>query len=225
MNDKKNLVIYGNGSIAIMLYYYLKDHYNIVGFCVDQCCIVDSKLESLPVVSFEKVDVLFPPIDHVMIIAVGFVQMNKIREKKYEEAKKRGYDLISYIHPTVSYSPNVEFGQNVIILEFTSIHSGSKIGHNTFISSNSNIGHDCKIANHCWINAGVSIAGGTSINDKSFFGMNSCVGNGISIAEKTFIGASTYINKNTQPGDVYLPNESVKFKMKSEKFLKIMNIT
>ncbi len=224
MSSKRKLVIYGNGAMASMLYYCMKDLYDIVGFCVDEICISNSMIESLPIVAFEDVDTIFPPNNHFMLIAVGFVQMNKIRKFKYNEAKAKGYSLVNYIHPSVSIYSNVELGDNVIILEFVSIHPGSKIGNNTFISSNVNIGHNCVIGDHCWINSGVSIAGGATIGNKCFLGINSSIGHKLKIAEKTFVGANVFINQNTNVEDTYLSAESTKFRMKSEKFLKFMNV-
>ncbi len=223
--SKKKLIIYGNGSIAKMLFRYVYDIYDVVAFCVDKVCILEPFLESKPVVDFNDVEKLFPPKDHLMLIAVGFVQMNRVRALKYKEAKDKGYSLISYIHPTAVFCSSVEFGENVIILEFVSLHSNVKIGNNTFISSNSNIGHDGIIRDNCWINAGVSLAGGVTILDRCFLGINSSVAEGVKVGQKTFVGANTFISQDTDIGDVYLPSESTKFRVKSDKFIKMMNIS
>ncbi len=104
-----------------------------------------------------------------MISAIGFVDMNELRENKYEEAKAKGYEFVSYVDNTVKILDGVEIDDNCIILDFVQIHPFSKIKKGTFISGNVNLGHDCIIEPYNWINAGVSMAGGCQVGKGCFF--------------------------------------------------------
>ena len=217
-------IIFGNGSMARVLYSYMKDSFDIAGFCVDSCCLKDAENTycDLPLVSFEDVQEKFPPSEFNMILSIGFIEMNGLRECKYLEAKAKGYKFVSYIDPSVKIHNGVEIGENSIVLDFVSIHPDSKIGHSTFISSNVNIGHDCIVGDLNWINSGVSIAGGVNVGKKCFFGVNSCVSHGVRMGEQTFTSANTLISKDTNAQDVYIPQNPELFRLKSKKFLKFI---
>ncbi len=206
--------------MAKVVYSYAKRSMDVCGFTVDDSCIKQNDFCGLPLVPFSKVEYQFSPEIYKMIIAVGFIDMNELREKKYQEAKSKGYQFTSYIHESVLIHEDVFIDENCIILDYVSIHPGSRIGHGTFISSNTNIGHDCQIEHSNWINSGVAIAGGCHVGPSCFFGVNASVGHGVHIAKQTFIAANTFISKDTQEGKVYLSEVGQQLKMKSKAFLK-----
>lgn len=224
MADKPDLVIYGNGNMAKMLFHYLKAHYTIKAFTVDSACIDVQEINGLPVIPFEDVENHYQPEQHKMIVAVGFVQMNRIRQNRSAEAKAKGYKLISYIHPSVSTHDINEIGENNIILENVSLHPYVKIGHNNFISANVNFGHGCIVHDNCWFNAGVSVAGEAVIHNNCFFGVNASVNNNIEVAEKTFIGANAFLSRSSSAGEVYLSEPGEKLRLNSDAFVKFMKV-
>ncbi len=224
MVESNKLVIYGNGNMARMLFHFIQQTHEVVGFCVDAACLDATEIEGLPVVPFDEVATIFPADSHEMLIAVGFGAMNDIRARKCREAKEQGYRLASYIHPTASIASNVRVGESAVILEYVSVHPYSTLGDNVFISSNTNLGHGCSIGDHCWLNAGVSIGGDTVLEAQCFMGINASASHGLTLGEKTFIGANTFIAQSTEPGDVYLPQEGQKFRMKSDRFMKLMSV-
>lgn len=221
---KKDLIIYGNGHMAKMLYHIIKATYNVVAFTVDDDFIDEKTIEGIPVKAFSNIEATTPPQENLMLIAVGFVNMNEVREQKYIESKAKGYSFINYIHPSVCLYDNIDIGENNIILEFVSIHPYTKIANNNFISGNTNIGHGCSIEDNCWINAGVSIAGESVLKNNCFLGVNSSVGHDVTLSERSFIGANTLIHKDTMPGEVYLSPSGEKFRLKSDAFLKFCKI-
>lgn len=220
------VLIYGNGSIARILYSYARHNMDVCGFTVDDVCIRESQSTfcGRPLVPFNMVETIFPPQDHKIIIAIGFIDMNELREKKYLEAKEKGYSFGHYIHPSVMIHDDVSFGENSIILDHVSIHPGCRIGNSTFISSNVNIGHDCTVGAFNWINGGVMIAGGCDIGQGCFFGVNSSVGQGVRMGKRNFVAANTLINKSTKDGEVYLSESGQLFRLSSKSFLKFSRI-
>lgn len=219
-------IIYGNGAIARLLYSYARCSMDIAGFTVDDVCITDNAKSflGLPLVPFSQAETQFTPESHNMIIAVGFVEMNALRIRKYREARQKGYQFVSYVHESVLMHDNVVIEENCVILDHVSIHPGCRIGHSTFVSSNINIGHDCIVGEANWINSGVSIAGGCNIGEGCFFGVNSSTGHGLHIGERNFIAANTFVNKSTEADQVYLSEPGLLFKLKSKAFLKFSRI-
>lgn len=219
-------IIYGNGAIARLLYSYARHSMDIAGFTVDDVCITadaDTFL-GLPLVPFSRVEKQFDPGYHNMIIAVGFVEMNALRTRKYLEAGQKGYRFASYVHESVLMHDDVVIEENCMILDHVSIHPGSRIGRGTFVSSNVNIGHDCSVGEANWINSGVAIAGGCEIGAGCFFGVNSSTGHGLRIGVRNFAAANTFINRHTEADQVYLSEPGQLFKLKSIAFLKFSRI-
>lgn len=223
MKNKK-LIIYGNGHMAKMLHQFVKAEFNVVAFTVDRQCITDNGLVGLPVIPFDEIENHYSTSECCMLVAVGYVQMNDVREKKYLEAKQKGYKFINYIHPSVVMHDELVIGENNIILDHASVHPYTAIGNGNFISSNSNVGHGCQLGDNNWINGGVSIGGETVIENKAFLGVNSAVGHGVVIKSGTFIGGSTLISRDTEPDGVYLASSGEKHRLNSKAFLKFSGI-
>jgi sugar O-acyltransferase (sialic acid O-acetyltransferase NeuD family) len=215
-------IIYGNGAMAKILYSYIRSDKNVCGFTVDDISINNNSNSfcGLPLIPFNSVEKIFSPSEYTITIAVGFIDMNELRNKKYNEAKSKGYSIGTYVHPSVMIHDDVSIGENCIILDYVSIHPGCRIGNNTFISSNVNVGHDCIVGPSNWINGGVMIAGGCDIGQCCFFGVNSSVGHGVRIGARNFIAANTLINKDTKDDGVYVSEPGQLFRLKSKSFLK-----
>lgn len=221
-DSTKELVIYGNGAMAKVLYYYARRSMNVCGFTVDETCIPEGSKTycDLPLVPFSQVHETFPPGQFLMIVAVGFIEMNELRMRKHREAKQKGYAFATYVHDSVIVHDNVDIEENCIVLDHVSIHPGCKVGPGTFISSNVNIGHDCVLAPANWINSGVAIAGDCNLGTGCFFGVNSSTAHGITLGARTFVAANTLVNKNTRDDEVYLSAPGELLRLSSKAFLK-----
>jgi len=106
------IVIYGNGAIAKVIFSYIKHKNEVVGFTVDDTCIVNgvNSFCGLPLIPFSQVQTVFNPQIYSMIMAVGFIAMNDLRLLKSEEAQCKGYSLASFIHESVSQFWICDFG-------------------------------------------------------------------------------------------------------------------
>lgn len=221
---RPKLIIYGNGRMATMVAEYARTAFDVIAFTVDRHLIHENRLCELPLVPFDEVVALYPPSEYLMLTAVGFVGMNRIREDRYLAAKQMGYRFANYIDPSVRWHSSNSIGENNIILDHTSIHPFTRIGNSNFFSSNINIGHDCVIEDNCWFNAGVSLGGGTRVGSYSVFSINSSASHQIHVAPKTFVGANTFLNKSSDEGGVYLSEAGQKFRLGSEAFLKFFKV-
>ena len=204
----QKILIYGNGKVAKILFQFLKKNFHVEAFTVDEKLIKQKYIEGLPLVGFE------------MIIAVGYSQMNCIREQKYKEAKFKGYSFINYIHPSVEIHENVKIGKNNIILDHVAIQPYASIGNSNFLWSNSVIGHGSAIRDYNWIASGAVISGDAIVKSRCFFGVNASIGHNVTIENENFIGANTLITKNTGKKNVFISQEGQKFRAESKQFLR-----
>src|SRR5687767_11355832 len=98
------VVIVGAGKIADEAYFYLTNdsEHEIVAFTVDAAFVGEGVKWGLPVVPFEEVERTYPPADYRMFVAMGYQELNKLRARKYQQAKTKGYELISYVSSRAS---------------------------------------------------------------------------------------------------------------------------
>lgn len=202
----EKVVLYGNGPVAKASYHALvtDSPYEVAGFTVDRDFIQEDCLFDLPVVPFEEVHTIFPPDQYLIRIAVGYVDVNRVRADRFYRAKAMGYRMINTVSSKAILGPQVEMGENCTVGVNCVISSAVKIGDNVTISANSFIGHDAVIMDHCFLANCVAIAGGVIVEPYCFFGINATVRNEIRIARECVIGAGALILQDTREKQVYI---------------------
>lgn len=219
----KKIIIFGTGDLAKLVQKYLTrdSPYEIVAFTSHQEFIKEKKIDGLPVIPFEKIEDKFPIDKFTMFIAVGYSELNKKRERIFNEAKNKGYELLSYVHPSTKLWDDFEMGENCFIFENNVIQPSVKLGNNVIIWSNNVISHHCEIKDHNFIISHTAIAGNVTIEPYCFVGMNATIRNSIMIAKECVIGAGTVILEDTKEGEVYVSNSTKKLSIKSNELKNI----
>ncbi|MBS1550602.1 MAG: acetyltransferase [Bacteroidetes bacterium] len=214
----KKLVIAGNTSNARLARYFfdIDSDYEVVAFSVNKEYIKEDTFEGLPLVSLEEIEKSYPASGYEMFVAVGYTNMNKIREKLYHYCKEKGYTLANYISSRCSFLTQFPTGDNCFILEDNTIQPYVKIGNNVVLWSGNHIGHDVKIEDHNFISSHVVISGFVTVKRNCFIGVNATLRDAITIAPETLIAAGAIIMKDTEEKGVYLPARSTKFDKKSD---------
>jgi sugar O-acyltransferase (sialic acid O-acetyltransferase NeuD family) len=217
------VVIFGAGKISDEAYFYLTNDspHEIVAFAVDGEYLAAREKFGLPVVAFEEVQSRYPPDAYQMFVAVGYQDLNRFRAQKYDVAKKKGYQLVSYISSRASNVGNVEIGDNCFVLEFAVVQPKAKIGNNVFIWSSNHIGHHANVGDHCYIAGNVVISGSTRIEPYCFIGVGAVLGHEITVGAESFIGAGSLITKNVEPRSVYITADTPKYRLDSDTFLRL----
>ena len=202
----EKVVLFGNQSTAREAFFFLRyfSDYEVTGFTVDRDYMVDERLFDLPVLPFDSFQSKFPPSQYRMLIAVGYIQNNKIRKERYFRAKEMGYQFITFISPKAVTYPENLVGENCIIGHYAVISPDTQIGNNVIIGSGSTVGHDVVIGDHCFLSNGVSIAGSANIGECCYLGTNSTIRNKISIGKECVIGAGAILLENAEDRSVYL---------------------
>lgn len=199
------LIIFGitdNGELA---HYYFKldtDH-EVVAFAVDAAYKESDSYKGLPLIAFEEIEKIYSPDEYKMFIAIGYSKVNSIREQRYNEAKAKGYELVSYISPRANVFDNVKVGDNCFILEDNTVQPFVEIGNNVVLWSGNHIGHHSKIEDHCFITSHVVVSGRCVVGRRSFVGVNATLRDHITIGPENVIGAGALILGSTKDKEVY----------------------
>lgn len=210
------VVIFGAGSFAELVHYYLSHdvRYEVVAFCAHRDRLPTGGFCGLPVVAFEEVDHRYPAASHEMFVAVGYVKVNQVRAEIYQQAKAKGYSLLTYVSPhCVNMATSI--GDNCFVFEDNTLQPFVTIGNNVILWSGNHIGHHSKIGDHCFIASHVVVAGHCRIESLAFLGVNATVRDGVTIGESCIIGAGSLIMKSTKPREVYLAERTKPFAKRS----------
>lgn len=201
----EKLVIFGTGQLAEVVYFYLKHDspHKIVAFTCDREFIKEEKFMGLPLVPFEEVQEKYPSDQHNMFVALSYKGINKIRAKKYQEAKDKGYTLISYVNSKATTWPGLVIGDNTFIFENNVIQPFAMIGSNVILWSGNHIGHHSRIEDHCFLASHIVVSGAVVVGSYTFIGVNATLRDNIKIGAENVIGAGALILKDTPPKAVY----------------------
>ena len=223
----KDIVVFGIGKISDVIQYYMRETSGmpVKAFTVDEQYIQTPTFNELPVVAFENIQHTYPPEKFDMFIAIGYHDLNAVREKKIKEAEEKGYKIISYIHPDSSVPNDLVIGKNCFIMNNVCIHPRVIIGDDVFVWSGVVLGHHSIVGSHNWFTSAVNISGNVVIGNNCFFAINSTVGHSVSIGNNVFAGANTLITKNVEDDKVIIKESDKPIKLTSKQFLKFSNFS
>jgi sugar O-acyltransferase (sialic acid O-acetyltransferase NeuD family) len=211
------LIIFGTGAVAQIAKYYfdIDSKHKVAAFTVDKKYLNKPEFEGKPAIPFEEIEEKYPPQSYKMFIALSYSQMNKIRELKYNEAKKKGYELISYVSSKCTYLSQFQPGDNCFIFEDNTVQPFVKIGNNVTLWSGNHIGHHSEIHDHNFVSSHVVLSGHCIIESNCFLGVNATIAHRVKIARETLVGAGAIITKDTLEQGIYVPTKSTLLEKKS----------
>lgn len=201
----QKIIIFGLGDFARIATAYLNrsENFEVVAFTVHAEFISHSEFMGKPVIPFEEIINYYSPKDFKMFVAIGFKNLNKARQKIYDDAKSKGFQLISYICPGASVFDPSCLGDNCFVFENNVVQPFVKIGNNVILWSGNHIGHDCQIGDHVFISSHVVVSGYAKIGDRCFVGVNCTIKDGVKIGNDCLLGAGTLILKDAAEFSVF----------------------
>jgi sugar O-acyltransferase (sialic acid O-acetyltransferase NeuD family) len=217
------VVVFGTGLWAELAHFYLTHDspHEVVGFTVDRDYLVADRFKDLPVVPFEDVHTRFPPGAFQMFIPIGFRDMNQARARKYGEAKRRGYELTSYVSSKATVWPGFTCGDNCFIFEHNNIQPFVTIGNDVVMWSANHIGHHSVIKDHVTITSHVVVAGCCTIDDYCFLGANCTIRDETVVARATLVGMGVTIQADTREHEVYKAQKTAPAAIRSDELFTI----
>lgn len=199
----KNIIIYGNSKFSELFYHCLINDTpyssKIKCFVVEKKLIKKKKIFNLPVISIEQFLKKYKPKKTLVVLTVGYLESNSIREKYFDFFNKKGYTFFSYLASNSIIQCDYKKFKSVHVFPNSTIQAFCKIGKNIIIRSNVSISHHNQIESNCFISNGVQTGGGVKIKRNSFIGIGSIISNDTTINPYNIIDSATVIRKNTKP--------------------------
>lgn len=219
----KPIVLFGVGKIAeVILHFFAHcSERKVVACTVDRQYLPAAEWNGLPVVAFEDLVSTYPPETHDLFVALGYQDMNGLRETKCHQARTLGYTLPSLIHPESGLPSDCVHGDNCFVMNQVHVHPRVCFGNNVFVWSGAMVGHHSTIGDNCWLTSSASVSGVVSMGKNCFLAVNATVGHGIEIADQCFIGANALVVKSTKVGEAFLAESTKPFRLNSRQFLRM----
>jgi len=195
---KKKIILFGNSEFAEIAYHYFSydSDFEVVAFCVHRKYINKEQINDLPLLAFEDIEKKYKPSDHYFFCACVYTRLNRLRTEVYQEAKKKGYNIASYISSKAFIWGNVILGEHCFIFEDNTIQPFVKLGNNIILWSGNHIGHHSIIKDNVFISSHVVISGGCSIGENCFMGVNSTINNAIIVEKDCLLSSASLVYKN-----------------------------
>mgnify|MGYP000438579470 CR=1 FL=1 len=139
----------------------------------------------------------------------------KLRGGIYDDFKKRGCEVSTFIHHSCFISKSSSIAEGAIICPFVTITSNAKIGVNFQANIYSYVAHDCIIGNNVTFAPGVKCNGNVEIKDNVYIGTGVIIKQGkssrpIVIGKDSIISAGAVITKNVPDGTTVFGNPAIK---------------
>ncbi len=219
----KKLVLFGSGKISdVLADYFARDSdYEIVAYTCEAAHVGGNEHHGRPWIAFEEIERQFAPASHAMHIAVGYHQMNRVRERLLNAARAKGYRLPSFISTRSWPGPGLACGDNCFVADGVSVEPKARIGENVALWSNVLVGHHAEIDDHAWLAGGTAIGGASKIGARCFLGMNATVGHEVTVGADCLLGARSLVTKPLAAGSVVIDRDSEVIRLNSEQFLRL----
>jgi sugar O-acyltransferase (sialic acid O-acetyltransferase NeuD family) len=213
----KDIVIFGNTMIAKLAHYYFSrdKEYKVVAFTVDSKYINSSHFLDLPLLPFENIETVYPPEKYLMFVAIGPNGMNSLRERKFHDAKAKGYRLASHVSSKSVCESQV--GENCFVADCAVINPFVEMGNNNFFWEQCYISCDAVIENNCYFSPHSTIGTFCHVGSNCIIGTSASIKTRIKLSYKSLIGSSSFISKDTEALGVYGEKSSALYGCISDK--------
>ncbi|SHN64799.1 acetyltransferase [Desulfovibrio litoralis] len=222
----KKVILAGNAVTAEIIYDYLANdsRYHVVALTVDDEYIETATLKQVSSIGLSKIVQEYSPNEYTVIMAMGYDNINRVRESMFTRLKELGYSIETYIHPDAKVYTHFPIGEGTLIFPGAVVEPFCHVGDNCMIWCNTTVAHHSRIDKNCWLAAGTVISGKVHLMQNSFLGVNSTIVNNITVGAYNLIGGSAFISKNTKPNTVHLARSAEQLRYSSEDYAKYFGV-
>lgn len=200
------LVLIGAGEFAQIACEYFEHDSDreVAAFSVERAYLGETELAGRPVVPYEELEVRYPPAGFDAFVAIPASQLNRLRTRFYQDAKRRGYRLASYVSSRAFVWRNARIGDNSFVFEHNVIQPFVQVGNNCILWSGNHVGHRTVLQDNVFVASHAVISGYCEIGDSSFIGVNTTFNDRVKVARDNVIGSGAVVTRDTEPGCVYV---------------------
>lgn len=188
------VIIFGAGTVARLAWRYFEEEtpHSVAAFCVDDALYTRDAYCGLPIVRSSELEELWPPDACHMFVALGYQDLNRLRQATFEKYTALGYDMISCISSKAIINGGT-VGKNCFVMEGAILQPFSSVEDNCICWSGCIVAHESRIGKHCFLAAHSVVGGMACIGDNTFLGMNATVRDAVRVGKNCLIGAGSLV--------------------------------
>jgi len=219
---KQRIILAGNAVTALIVHSYLISdaRYELVGLTVDDEYVSSGRLTGVKSVPISKAKQTFSPNDCRVVMAIGYDNLNRVRESVFLRLRSMGYTMETYVHPHARVYTANPLGEGCVVLPGAVIEPYATVDADTMVWTNVTLAHHCSVGEHCWIAAGTVVSGQANVRRNTFLGVNATIVNDVTVSEYCIVGAAAMISKDTKPHTVHLARSAEPFRFSSDDYVK-----
>ncbi|WP_295433038.1 acetyltransferase [uncultured Thiodictyon sp.] len=220
------IVLVGHAITAGVLNSYLRRdrRFDVVGLTVDDEFLDQGGVAGLPAVGLSQLQERFPPATTRLLMAVGYNDLNRVRESLFMSVKAMGYGVETYVHPDAKVFTEIPLGEGCVVLPGAVLEPHARLGANSMVWCNVTLAHHSSVDDHCWIASGAVISGQAKVLRNSFIGVNATVVNEVTVGEYNIVGANALMSKDTKSHTVHLARSAEPFRYSSDDYVKYFGV-
>ncbi len=157
-------------------------------------------------------------------MAIGYNNINRVRESVFDRLKGMGYTIEAYVHPRPASTAGSRSARAASSCPAPVIEPFVTVGANAMVWANVTLAHHCSVAEHCWIASGSVVSGQARVLRNTFVGVNATIVNAIRVAEYNIIGAAAMVSKDTKPNSVHLSRSAEPLRYSSDDYVKYFGV-
>ncbi len=209
----KNLIIIGASGFGRGIYHLalecsgFQKEYQIKGFLDRRTGILNAYDSYPPILASVENYVVEP--DDVFICAMGDVQSKKICIQLILD---KGGKFITLIHPTVIVDINAKIGIGCIILQNSTLGSGSIVGDFVLIQASAVVGHDSIVGNYSRIDCNAVCIGGVVVEDEVTIHTSAVINHKVVIGKGAIVGACSFVIRKVKESSTVYGNPAIRLK-------------
>lgn len=131
----------------------------------------------------------------VMHAVVGFGN-NRKRLELSDILERRGFQMISAIHPNAVCAADVSIGPGTVVCSGAVIGPSTKIGRNAIINTQASLDHDCVVLDGAHIGPGAIVTGETHVAKCAWIGAGAVISDHRRIGADAIVGAGAVVVKD-----------------------------
>lgn len=222
----QRVILAGNAVTASILSDYIGSdaRYELVATVVSDEYVGKSLVQGAADCSVSEIEGRFSSNGVSVIMAMGYNDLNRNRERMLATLKSKGFRIETYVHPEAKIFSRNFLGEGCVILPGAIIEPHAKVGANSMIWCNTTLAHHSEVRENCWIASGAVISGQAVVGRNTFLGVNATVVNRVCVGEYNIIGAAALVTKDTKPQTVHLSRSAEPLRYTAEEYSKFVGM-
>ncbi len=179
------VVVVGTGKLGRLVHWYGGERSTFTTCAFTTCKNKEpGTCMGYPLVSYRALPKLYPPSDYGLFICEDNPE---VRMNCFYEAKSYGYQMPNFETGKARYHPNLQMGENNLILDGAHVEPYVTLGDNNVLWCDSHVCAHSHIGNHNFLDAESLVGRYCEIGSNCRLGMRSMLLDGVQVGDNTQI--------------------------------------